>query len=221
MSSRADRISFQPERAQPELKPKMQPAQARAARTYEEILVATAQLLEEVGFERLSTNLVCERADVSPPALYRYFPNKYALLHELGQRLMQRQNALISQWVTPETFAGSPEQMEQTLSGLLMATYKLTAETTGGKWIMRALRAVPVLQEVRLESHRETAVSVAQLQADAFPDIALDQLLLLNSVAIDLSYATLEMLFDQPALESSSVTAIAAAMISSYFTRLR
>ena len=30
----------------------------------------------EVGIERLSTNLVCERAGLTPPALYRYYPNK-------------------------------------------------------------------------------------------------------------------------------------------------
>ena len=46
--------------------------------------------VSDVGIERLSTNLVCERAGLTPPALYRYFPNKYALLSELGQRLMQQ-----------------------------------------------------------------------------------------------------------------------------------
>ena len=70
------------------------PAQQRSSETYERILAVTAETLAEIGFERLSTNIVCERAGLTPPALYRYFPNKYALLYELGRRLMQRQNAL-------------------------------------------------------------------------------------------------------------------------------
>ena len=75
---------------QPSLATKKQPAQQRATETFERILEVTAQTLADVGIERLSTNLVCERAGLTPPALYRYFPNKYALLSELGQRLMQR-----------------------------------------------------------------------------------------------------------------------------------
>ncbi|WP_445380862.1 TetR/AcrR family transcriptional regulator, partial [Pseudomonas syringae] len=52
----------------------------------------------EVGIERLSTNLVCERAGLTPPALYRYFPNKYALLTVLGERLLEKQNERIDHW---------------------------------------------------------------------------------------------------------------------------
>jgi AcrR family transcriptional regulator len=44
------------------LAPKMVPAQSRAAETYEHLLEVTAQVLAEVGFELLTTNLVCERA---------------------------------------------------------------------------------------------------------------------------------------------------------------
>ncbi len=77
------------------------PAQQRATETYERILVATANTLCEVGIERLSTNLVCERAGLTPPALYRYFPNKYALLTVLGERLLEKQNERIDHWITP------------------------------------------------------------------------------------------------------------------------
>ncbi|MDP0941271.1 TetR/AcrR family transcriptional regulator, partial [Klebsiella quasipneumoniae] len=85
--------------------PKKAPTQSRAVETYERILATAAELLGEVGIERLSTNLVCRRLGLSPPALYQYFPNKYAILHELGQRLMQRQNELLGPWATPATMS--------------------------------------------------------------------------------------------------------------------
>jgi AcrR family transcriptional regulator len=56
----------------PDLGPKAVPRQGRALETYERILAATTELLGEVGIERLSTNLVCERAGLTPPVLYRY-----------------------------------------------------------------------------------------------------------------------------------------------------
>ncbi len=63
-------------RRQVELLEKNKPRQERAKRTYEAILVAAAELLVEVGIERISTNLVAEKAGITVPALYRYFPSR-------------------------------------------------------------------------------------------------------------------------------------------------
>jgi AcrR family transcriptional regulator len=204
----------------PELAPKLRPAQTRAAETYEHLLAVTAQILTEVGFERLSTNMVCERAGLSPPALYRYFPNKYALLHELGRRLMVQQNALIARWLTPSVFRGNGLALEQALTGLLLETYRVTQETKGGMWILRALRAVPALQDVRLASAREVTAQTTQRLSRVFPHIDVAQLELISRVADGTAYAALEMLFDDPSLDPPAVMAIVAATLTSYFERL-
>ena len=81
-----------------ELLEKNKPQQERAKRTYEAILASAAKLLVEVGVERISTNLIAEDAGITVPALYRYFPNKYAVLNALGAVLMDRQNAASQQW---------------------------------------------------------------------------------------------------------------------------
>ena len=73
------------------LSPRKEPRQARAKRTFESILDATAGLLDEIGFDRLTTNLVAERAGVNIGSLYTYFPNKYALLNTLALRLSDEQ----------------------------------------------------------------------------------------------------------------------------------
>jgi hypothetical protein len=51
----------------PDLDTKTLPRQGRAQETFERILSITAGLLAEVGIERLSTNLICERAGLTPP----------------------------------------------------------------------------------------------------------------------------------------------------------
>jgi AcrR family transcriptional regulator len=202
------------------LKPKVKPAQSRAAETYEQLLTVTAQILADVGFEVLTTNLVCERAKLSPPALYRYFPNKYALLHELGLRLMQKQNALIPQWLTPAAF-GSAKKTEDAITGLLLETYEVTRTTTGGIWIMRALRAIPMLQDVRLESAAEVATQVTAELRRAFPKAPKKDLELISRVADNMSYAALEMLFDDPSLDAPSVMRLVAASLASHVPRLQ
>lgn len=204
----------------PSLAAKKLPAQQRATDTYELILEVAAQMLVDVGIERLSTNMVCERAGLTPPALYRYFPNKYALLCELGQRLMQRQNELIPQWITPQVLSGTVADLEQALAGLLLDTYKVTKKTTGGVWILRTLRAVPTLQKIRLDSHALVAEAQARMLTDTFPDVPAKDLMLVARVAIDMIYAGVELLFDVP-LSAPAVSKVVAAMVASHLVRLR
>ncbi len=53
-----------------------------------QILDITAQLLDEVGFDDLTTILIAKRLGISVGSLYHYFPNKHSVLH-----------ALASQWI--------------------------------------------------------------------------------------------------------------------------
>lgn len=208
-------------RSGPDLAVKTQPAQRRATETFERILDVGAQVLGEVGIDRFSTNLVCERAGISPPALYRYFPNKYALLCELGRRLMERQNELIPTWITREVLVGSRAGLEKALQGLLLDTHRVTRDTPAGVWITRALRALPVLASVRLESHALVSQAQIELLRSAYPDADLEELRLLTRVTVELIYATNELLFDESPLSAQGVSELVAAMVASYRGRLR
>jgi len=78
----------QPAAASPTLR--AQPQQLRAQATVEHLLAISAELLEEVGIEKFNTNLLAERAGVGIRAIYRYFPNKHAvlsMLYEAHRRL--------------------------------------------------------------------------------------------------------------------------------------
>jgi AcrR family transcriptional regulator len=208
-------------RSGPDLTVKVLPAQRRAAETFERILEVGAQVLAEVGIDRFSTNLVCDRAGISPPALYRYFPNKYALLCELGRRLMERQNELIPNWITREVLVGSRAGLEKALQGLLLDTHRVTRDTPAGVWITRALRALPVLASVRLESHAQVSQAQIALLQSAYPDADVEELRLVSRVTVELIYATTELLFDESPLSAQGVSELVAAMIASYRGRLR
>lgn len=215
-STRSGDATRKPRKTGPALAMKKQPAQQRATETFERILAVAAQTLIDVGIDRLSTNLVCERAGLSPPALYRYFPNKYALLHELGHRLMQRQNELIPKWITREALSGTQDALERALQGLLLDTYRVTKETTAGVWITRALRALPALTTVRLQSHAKVTQTQTSLLLSIFPESSPDELRLLSRVTVELIYAAVEMLFDEQPLDAPAVSQMVAAMVASY-----
>ncbi|WP_237882328.1 TetR/AcrR family transcriptional regulator [Pseudomonas sp. PGPR40] len=201
------------------LEQKKLPAQQRATETYERILTATAETLCDVGIERLSTNLVCERAGLTPPALYRYFPNKYALLSVLGERLLEKQNERIDHWITQELLAGTPAQLELAMAELILDTYRVTHATLGGMWILKALRAVPVLEHVRLDSHRRVTNAQLQLLIAAFPLADPEVLSTVARIGVEMIHATVELLFDET-LDPKRVCAMVAAMIVSHLDRI-
>ena len=64
------------------------PRQDRAKATLDRILEAAAALLAEGGVRSFNTNRLAERAGVTVPTVYRYFPNKLAVIDELAQRLV-------------------------------------------------------------------------------------------------------------------------------------
>jgi AcrR family transcriptional regulator len=62
------------------------PRQARGQATFERILDATVEVLDRVGTEALTTNLIARTANVNVATLYQYFPNKQAVLLALFKR---------------------------------------------------------------------------------------------------------------------------------------
>ena len=54
----------------------------RDTRIDEAVLRATVELLEEIGYSRLTIPLVAARAGATPPAVYRRFPTKVELVYE-------------------------------------------------------------------------------------------------------------------------------------------
>src|SRR5687768_14930821 len=76
-------------RTKPRLDPKKTPKQPRAQRTFEAIVTAAARLLEELGYEQLTTNGVADVAGVAVGGLYAYFANKEALVAEVVRQALR------------------------------------------------------------------------------------------------------------------------------------
>ena len=66
------------------------PVQARSTARLTALLDAAAAVVDEIGFERLTTAMVADRAGASIGTVYRYFPDRIALLQALASRNLER-----------------------------------------------------------------------------------------------------------------------------------
>lgn len=79
------------------------PRQERSQRRVDAILNATADLLVEVRYEALSTSAIASRAGISVGSLYQFFPNKEAVLYELGLRYLDDLRESSAALFTPDS----------------------------------------------------------------------------------------------------------------------
>lgn len=67
-----------------------EPVQARSTARLSALLDAAAGIVDEIGYERLTTAMVAERAGASIGTVYRYFPDRIAVLQALAARNLER-----------------------------------------------------------------------------------------------------------------------------------
>jgi AcrR family transcriptional regulator len=188
------------------------PRQERSQQTYDRILQVAGELLAEEGIERISTNQICARAGMTPPALYRYFKDKYDVLGALGRRLMERQNQVLFDWLDRHA-GGGPRALADATEELLRQTAQVTASEPGAVWTLRALRAVPQLTHVRTQSHRLVTDRLAEVYSRFYPDAPPDLLWRRLRIAVEFGFAADEMLTEETGVPREEILKEAAAML--------
>lgn len=188
------------------------PQQERARQTQGRLLDVAGELLAEVGIERISTNMIAARAGLSPPALYRYFGDKYAVLEALGRRLMERQNEVLDAWLARHA-SGGIAAMADHIGDLLAENAAATRAEPGAVWILRALHATPRLVHIRLESHRHVTDRLVDACAPHLPRIDRETLWLRLRLAVELGFAADEMLYEEDRVSADAVLGEVASML--------
>lgn len=96
------------------------PSQARAKRTIETILEATAQILAEEGSERLTTNYLARKAGFSVGTIYQYFPNREAIV----LALIERQRGEVARRVQAVLAQGEGQSAEARIRNIIGALHQ-------------------------------------------------------------------------------------------------
>ena len=134
-----------------DLSPRAHPVQKRSMHTVDRILDAAGVLLEDVGVDGFNTNLLAERAGVAVRSIYRYYPNKFAVIVGLAERHADEWQlsfgALLLSMRDPKQSA------LDAWVRVLDAYVAYLEEKPGRSAIRRAVRALPQLQVVDLNEN--------------------------------------------------------------------
>lgn len=139
----------------PDLTPRATPQQSRSVATYEKILQASGALLEESGVDGFNTNLLALRAGVAISAVYRYFPNKWAILLALADRFRTLERA----WIGDLRKLTAAEDWAAVINQAIDGYYSAARRQRGYVALRAASLASPELQ-------RGDALANAELEAD-------------------------------------------------------
>ncbi|MFF5989684.1 TetR/AcrR family transcriptional regulator [Prauserella flavalba] len=166
-----------------------QPVQQRSAKRVERMLDASAELLQEVGYEALTTTLIAKRAGVAVGSLYQFFPDKRAVVQALTQRNLDRFVAAVSErlgggehehwWDVVDSLLDIYLQMHREVPGFSRVHFGdvvdvrlLDEQRTNNRVITDSLAAL-VARHVDLEPERLTLpISIAVEAADGLLNFA-------------------------------------------------
>jgi AcrR family transcriptional regulator len=97
--------------------PRKWPVQARSQATVSALYEASIQVLLAVGYRRLTTTRVAERAGVSVGTLYQYFKNRESLITSVIERYLSELGSSVE--VSCQALRGRP--LDQVVTGLVNA----------------------------------------------------------------------------------------------------
>ena len=127
---------------------------------------------------------------------------------------MERQNEILADW---DVNISDDDRHKSDIRQLLQATIDVTRSVQAGDWIMRTLHASPKLAGVRLDSHRAMASLLTQRILDARPQLNRDHVFGRMRIAVELGYATVEMVFDEPSADEAFLLDTTADLLAQNF----
>lgn len=145
------------------LQPRKNPQQLRSRKTREEILQATAHLLNRQPLGEVSTNHIARKTGISIGTLYKYYPNKDSILADLSLMYM-RQDAELFGRIFEECAGRDLDELLDKLVEALMQTHKEDARVRGVIYQnLERLKLVTQAQSTRQQIHARGTTAVPGL----------------------------------------------------------
>jgi AcrR family transcriptional regulator len=181
------------------------------------MLEACAALIDELGYDGVTTTLIAERAEVAVGSLYQFFPDKRAVVQALTQRNLEHFMA----------------EMERRLDAAHLASWWDGADIAFDIYV-QMYREVPGFSRIRFgdvvdlrliagERDNNTVIAdgLAELITARF-DISVERVRLPIAVAIEIADGILNLAFRRGLFPTETVIAEARSVVRAYLSgRLR
>jgi AcrR family transcriptional regulator len=127
------------------LSPRREPLQQRSLARAQQILQVSADLLEEVGLDTLTTILIARKSGISVGTLYHYYPNKHAILHAMAERWLREVERSLDE---VETWPLAELSLAQFVERLVERQLVVYREQRGILHLVQAMFSIPELREL-------------------------------------------------------------------------
>jgi AcrR family transcriptional regulator len=138
-----------------DIEPRNAPVQGRSKKRSKQIIDATSELLERVGFDDLNTILIAKEVGISIGSLYHYFPNKHAILYAMGMRWLDEIEAVLNEF---DGWDIENIQLSVLIDDMLSTNFKVYKKQKAMLTLVQAMFSVPELRELD-EQHDEMMIS--------------------------------------------------------------
>jgi len=184
-----------------------EPTQRRSSQRLDALLDAAAEIVDESGFERLTTQMVAERAGASIGTVYRYFPDRVAVVEALRERAIRRYR----ERVADELERHAPATWWDLIDISLDACIALYRDEPGFTVVHAGRR------ERDAEHEPEFAARMAQLIAAEFEiDLEAEELGFRIGIALEVADSLINRAFERSIEGDERYLAEARALVQSY-----
>jgi AcrR family transcriptional regulator len=191
------------------------PVQGRSLARVHRMLDACAELVDEVGYDGLTTTLLAERAAVAIGSVYQFFPDKRAIVQALAMRNVE---AYVTR-VTARVASGTLPNWWDAVDAAMDEFIDMHRGTPG----FRTLRFGDVVDRFLLDEERDNDTVIAEqlgqllVQEFGLPDGA--NLRLAMTVAVEIADALVKLAFRRDPEGDRPVLAQAKEVVRDYLYR--
>lgn len=191
------------------------PVQGRSVARVQRMLDACAGIVDEVGFEGLTTTLLAERAGVAIGSVYQFFPDKRAVVQALTQRNLEAYLARLAERFAAAELSGWWEGVDSAID-----EYIHMHRTVPG---FRTLHFGDVVDVHLLDDeHDNNAVIASQLAEVLMAQFGVpdpDRLRFSLTIAVEAADALIKLAFRRDPEGEDQVLAEAKTLVREYLHR--
>ncbi|MFJ9936779.1 TetR family transcriptional regulator [Streptomyces virginiae] len=191
------------------------PIQQRSADRLARILDACAELLDETGYENLSTRAVAQRAGVPIGSVYRFFGNKRAMAIALAHRNLDRYADGIA-----DRLAGLPATHWRPVVDAVLDEYLAMKRGVPGFALVDFGVPAPPAGDPEGDPNHQVAARLTELLSTHLgltPDATLERAVL---VAVEATDALIQLAFRTDPAGDPGIVAETRAMMHAYLARV-
>lgn len=191
------------------------PIQQRSADRLARILDACAEVLDETGYENLSTRAVAQRAGVPIGSVYRFFGNKRAMAVALAHRNLDRYADGIA-----ERLAELPATHWRPVVDAVLDEYLTMKRSVPGFALIDFGVPAPPAEGPDVDPNRQVAARLTELLSAHLgltPDAVLERAVL---VAVEATDALIHLAFRTDPAGDPDIVAETRAMMHAYLARV-